>query len=94
MEITCKTNRELHIERAHYVAVIHRQAYHLNFMLDDPRNHRTDGNLVWGNNCYPEDITQFVFDKDEENNDHSDFEASSDFENEVEDDIDFDSYLY
>ena len=57
---SCKTNRELYIERAHYVAVIRRQPYYLNLMLDDPRNHGTDGNLVWSNNCYPEDITDFV----------------------------------
>ena len=30
-----QTNRELHIERAHYVAVIHRQDYHLNLMIQE-----------------------------------------------------------
>ena len=44
-------------------------------MLDDPRNHGTDNteNLVWSHICYPEDITEFVFHKDEENTNQSDF---------------------
>ena len=46
-----------------YVAVIHRQAYYLNLTLD-PRNHGTDGDLVWSNICYPEDITELVFNTD------------------------------
>ena len=51
------------------MAVTQRQAYHLNLTLDDPRNHGTDGNLVWSNICYPEDITELVSNKDEENTD-------------------------
>ena len=62
--------------------MIHRQAYHLNPVLEDPRNHRTDnkGNVVWNNIFYPDVITEFLFDRNEENNYQSDFEASSGFE--------------
>ena len=37
-------------------------------------------NVLWNRFCYPGDISEFVFDRGEENNDRSDFEASSDFE--------------
>ena len=43
------------------------------------------GNVIWNNICYPDDI--FVFDKDEENSDQPDFEASNDFEDEIDDDF-------
>ena len=44
--------------------------------------------MVWNNICYSDDISEFVFDRDEENSDQLDFEASSDFEDEIDDDID------
>ena len=37
---------------------------------------------------------EFLFQRDKENNDQSDFEASSDFENEADDDIDSGTHLY
>ena len=43
---------------------------------------------------YSDDISEFVFDRDEENSDQLDFEASSDFEDEIEDDIDSNTDLY
>ena len=46
------------------------------------------GNIVRNNICYPNDISEFVFDRDEENSDQPDFETSSDFEDEIDDDID------
>ena len=65
-------------------------------MLEDPRNHWTDdkANVVWNDICCPEDKLEFLFDRDKENNDQSDFEASSDFENEADDDIDSGTDLY
>ena len=39
-------------------------------------------------------ISEFVFDRDEENNDQSDFEASTDFEDEIVDDIDSKTDMY
>ena len=49
-------------------------------MLEDPRNHWTDdkGKVVWNNICSADDIPEFVFDRDKENSDQPDFEASSD----------------
>ena len=35
--------------------------------------------------CYPDDILQLAFDRDEENSDQPDFEASNDFEDEIVD---------
>ena len=52
------------------------------------------GNVVWNNICYSDDISEFVFDRDEENSDQLDFEASSDFEDEIDDDIDSSTDLY
>ena len=65
-------------------------------MPEDPRNHWTDdkGNVVWNNICYSDDISEFVFDRDEENSDQLDFEASSDFEDEIDDDIESNTDLY
>ena len=51
------------------------------------------GNVLWNNICYPDDISEFVFDRDEENSDQPDFEANSDFEDEIHDDIDSNTYL-
>ena len=92
----CQTNLELHIKRANYVAAIYRQADHLNLALEDPRNHGWDdkGNVVWSNICYPEDISELLFDRNEANDDESDFEASSDFEDVFDDDIDSDTDFY
>ena len=39
-------------------------------------------------------MSKFVFDRDEENSDIPDFEASSDFEDEIDDDIDSNTDLY
>ena len=44
------------------------------------------GNVIWNNICYPDDISMFVFDRDEENSDQPEFEASNDFEDEIDDD--------
>ena len=56
---------------------------------------RTIKGMSFGTNiCYPEDISEFVFDIDQENNDQSDFEASSEFENEIDDDIDSETDMY
>ena len=65
-------------------------------MLEDPGNHWTDdkGNVAWNNICCPDDISEFVFDRDEENSDQADFEASNDFEDEIDDDIDSNTDLY
>ena len=65
-------------------------------MPEDPRNHGTDDkeNVVWNNICYSDDISEFVLDRDEENSDLLDFEASSDFEDEIDDDIDSNTDLY
>ena len=68
--------------------MIYRETYRLNLVPEDPRNHRTDdkGNVIWNNICNPDDISEFVFDRDEENRDLSEFEASNDFEDEIDDD--------
>ena len=65
-------------------------------MPEDPRNHLTDDkrNVVWNNICYSDGISEFVFERDEENSDQLDFEASSDFEDEIDDDIDSNTDLY
>ena len=39
-------------------------------------------------------ISEFVFDRDEDNSDQLDFGASSDFEDEIDDDIDSNTDLY
>ena len=52
------------------------------------------GNVVWNNICYADDILEFVSDRDEENGDQLYFEASSDFEDEIDDDIDSNTDLY
>ena len=78
---------ELYIKRVNYVVVIYREAYHLSLVLEDPRNHQTDdkGNVIWNDICYPDDISEYVFDRDEENSDQPEFEASNDFEDEIDD---------
>ena len=43
--------------------------------------------MSFGTICYPDDISQFVFDRDEENGDQPDFEASNGFEDEIDDDF-------
>ena len=65
-------------------------------MPENPRNHWTDdkGNVVWNNICYADDILEFVSDRDEENSDQLYFESSSDFEDEIDDDIDSNTDLY
>ena len=70
---SCQTNLEPNLKEASYEAVIYRQAYRLNLVLEDARNHGTDEKrtVVWSNICYIEDISEFLFDRDEENNDQS-----------------------
>ena len=68
--------------------MIYKEAYRLNLVLEDPRNHWTGDkrNVIWNNICYPNDISEFVFDRDEENSDQLESEASNDSEDEIDDD--------
>ena len=79
---------KLHIKRANYAGAICREAYHLNLVVEDPRNYQMDdkGNVIWNNICYPDDISEFVFNRDKENSDQPESEASNDFEDEIYDD--------
>ena len=50
--------------------------------------------MSFGTICYSDNISEFVFDRDEENSDQLDSEASSDFEDEIDDDNDSNTDLY
>ena len=78
----CKSNLHYHIMRANYVAYLFRQADHLVMHLESPERYGwdADGKVVWSDNCYPNDINEFLL--DEENG-----EISSD-DDEYEDDMD------
>ena len=78
----CKSNIHYHIMRANYAAYLFRQADHLMMHLESPERYGSDadGKVVWSDNCYPDDINEFLL--DEENG-----EISSD-DDEYEDDMD------
>lgn len=75
----CKANFQLHTIRANYVAQMYRQAKELVMNLDNPDNHEWDdqGNVIWSNICYPEDLSELLVDM--EDKDVAETEFDDDF---------------
>ena len=69
--LPCKANLKYHIMRAHYGALMFRNAYRLILNLENPINHGWDekGRAKWSTTCYPDDISQLLIHhaKDKEN---------------------------
>ena len=74
--------------RANYVAYIFRHAGQLQMDLESPDGHgwNADGNVVWGDICYPQEIDALLAATDSENSSFSDDqEYENDLDVEIED---------
>jgi hypothetical protein len=78
----CQSNLHHHIMRANYVAYIFWHADQLLVELESPDEHGWDGdgNVVWSDICYPEEIDVLLAGTKSEN--------SSSYDNDYEDDLD------
>ena len=84
----CSSNLRYHIMRANYVAYIFRHAGQLQMDLESPDGHgwNADGNVVWSDICYPQEIDALLAATDSENSScPDDEEYENDLDVEIED---------
>ena len=85
----CSSNLRYHIMRANYVAYIFRHAGQLQMDLESPHDGHgwnADGNVVWSDICYPQEIDALLAATDIKNSSCSDDEEyENDLNVEVED---------
>ena len=87
----CESTLRYHIMRANYVAYLFRQADHLMMHLESPERHGWDADekVVWSDNCYPDDINEFLLDEEIEEISSDDAEYEDDLDVEIENISDF-----
>ena len=61
----CQANLQRHIIHCNYVTSIYERANRLNMCLDSPKDHGWDdnGSLIWRDICFPDDVSELLFEK-------------------------------
>ena len=89
----CKKNLKYHIIQSNYVAYIFRHANQLVLDIEKAENHRWDeeGKICWSDECYPEEVSDFLLEKEHGGEDSlsDNDDSESYFEDDVEDVMDF-----
>ena len=89
----CKNNLKYYLIRSNYVAYIFRYANQLVLDIERAENHGGDeeGKVCWSDECYPDEVSDFLFEKEHggedslSDNDDSESYFEDDIDNDVED---------
>ena len=95
----CKDNLKYHIVWSNYVAYIFHHANQLVLDIEKAENHRWDeeGKICWSHECYPEEVSDFLLEKEHSgedsvcDNDNSELFFEDDIDDDVEDIANFES---
>ena len=86
-----KNNLKYHIIRSNYVAYIFRHANQLVLDIEKAENHGWDeeGKVCWSNECYPEEVSDFLLEKEHGGEDSlsDNNDSESYFEDDIDDDV-------
>ena len=97
ISMSCKNNLKYHIARSNYVAYIFRHANQLVLDIEKAENHgwNEEGKVCWSDECYPEEVSDFLLEKEHggvdslSDNDDSESYFEDDIDDDVEDVADF-----